>query len=344
MRPTIVFAYRYPSLGGPVTQLRARLDLFASHFDVRLLFERDYGGVAQFPAGIVTLAPTFDDQVDAITQLKPDYFVVIDSGWREQWIRAGSPGKLIVEVHTTTASLTFLDELRAAQRIDLFMVASRYLERVLTEHGIDEIAPIAVVPNTLRSDWLEPSEPWDAPAPILLWIGRLEVHKGVRRFIDLCDRIDATILPMLVGGTNDTDDEVMDTVQRLYGRSRPHRPIWLPKVSHDRMRRIYSSAAASGGMLVMTSDNENFPNTVVEAVMMGCPVVAPAVGGIPELLPKAALFPHGGDDDARALIVRALSDATFRADITERARAIIEPLVRPENALPRYLAALERAL
>src|SRR5690349_14841029 len=102
MRPTIVFAYRYPSLGGPVTQLRARLELFSPHFDVRLLFERDYGGVAQFPPEIVSIAPTFDTQVDAIAELKPDFFVVIDSGWREPWIRAGSPGKLIVHIHTTT--------------------------------------------------------------------------------------------------------------------------------------------------------------------------------------------------------------------------------------------------
>jgi hypothetical protein len=39
-----------------------------------------------------------------------------------------------------------------------------------------------------------------------------------------------------------------------------------------------------------------------------------------------------------------LLDPALRNSIAERARAIIEPLVRPENALPSYLAALERAL
>jgi len=345
MSPRIVFAYRYASPGGPVTQLLARQELFADHFDVRFLFEWDLGGVSLFPQEVVTMAPSFQDQVDAIAELKPDIFVVIDSGWREPWVRAGSPGKLVMEVHTTTSSLSFVDELRAAQRIDLFIVASKYLQKLLTDRGVGDIAPIAVVPNTLRSGWQEPAEPWEAPAPILLWIGRLEPHKGVRRFIDLCDTLpDGNVLPMLIGGTNDTDDEVTDTAQRLYGRQRAHRPIWLTKVPHDKMRRIYSSAAASGGMLVMTSDNENFPNTVVEAAMMGCPIVSPAVGGVPELLPKEALFPHGDDDKARALITRTLSDDTFRKSITEGARTIIEPLVRPENALPAYLAALERAL
>jgi len=190
MRPRIVFAYRYASPGGPVTQLLARLELFASHFDVRMLFEWDLGGVSLFPPDIVTVAPSFQSQVDAIAELKPDVFVVIDSGWREPWIRAGSPGKLVMEVHTTTANLTFLDELRAAQRIDLFICASKYLASLLAERGLGDIAPIAVVPNTLRSGWVEKADPWDAPAPILLWIGRLEPHKGVRRFIALCDALD----------------------------------------------------------------------------------------------------------------------------------------------------------
>jgi glycosyltransferase involved in cell wall biosynthesis len=345
MAPRLVFAYRYAAAGGPVTQLLARATLFTPHFDVRMLFEQDLGGVAQFPPAVVTMAPSFQEQIDAIAQLKPDVFVVIDSGWREAWIRAGSPGKLVMEVRTTTSSLTFLDELRAAQRIDLFIVATKYLQRLLSESGAGDIAPIVVVPNTLRSGWAEQVDPWDAPAPILLWIGRLEPHKGVRRFIDLCDALDGEgVLPILIGGTNDTDEEVMDTVERLYGRKRTHKPIWLTRVPHDRMQRIYSSAAASGGMLVITSDNENFPNTAFEAAMMACPVVAPAVGGIPELLPKGALFQPGDDAAARALITRVLGNPTFRLSLADDARAIVEPLVRPENALPAYLAALERAL
>ena len=345
MRPLLVFAYRYASPGGPATQLLARLETFASHFDVRILFELDLGGVSLFPPESVTVAPTFQSQIDAIAELKPDLFVVIDSGWREPWIRAGSPGKLVMEVHTTTTNLTFLDELRAAQRIDLFIVASRYLAGLLADRGLGDIAPIAVVPNSLRRAWLQPAEPWQAPAPILLWIGRLEPHKGVRRFIDLCDALDPLgVIPMLVGGTNDTDEEVMETVERLFGSPRRHRPIWLTKVPHDLMRRVYATTAASGGMLVMTSENENFPNTVVEATMMGCPVVAPAVGGIPELLSPEALFAPGDDVAARALITRVLAEPALARSLTAAARAIIEPLVRPENALPAYLAALERAL
>jgi glycosyltransferase involved in cell wall biosynthesis len=344
VQPRIVFAYRYGALGGPSTQLLARLQAFRPHFDVRILIERDLGAVRSFPPDVITVAPTFQSQIDAIGALEPDWFVVFDSGWREPWIRAGSPGRLVLEVRTTSSSLTFLDELRAAQRIDLIIVATRYLAGLLERRGLGEIAPIAIVPN-IASSWPPPGDAWEAPSPILLWVGRLEPHKGVRRFIDLCDEVEPIgVLPLLVGGVNDTNDEVIDTVDHLYRSRRRHQPIWFPRVRHDEMPRIYASVARSGGMLVITSDNENFPNTAVEATMLDCAVVAPAVGGIPELLPPDALFPPGDDAAASALIEKVLRVDGFASSLATSARAIIEPLVRPENALPAYLAALDLAL
>ena len=101
----------------------------------------------------------------------------------------------------------------------------------------------------MRSGWTEQAEPWDAPAPILLWIGRLEPHKGVRRFIDLCDRID-DVLPMLIGGTNDTNEEVMDTVDRELGAiGRPgqvHFVTLLPKTRSGKLLRRSIQALAEG--------------------------------------------------------------------------------------------------
>lgn len=297
-----------------------------------------------FPADVVTVTPTFQSQVEVIRALEPDWFVVFDSGWREAWIRAGSPGKLVLEVRTTSSSLSFLDELRTAQRIDLIIVATRYLAGLLESRGLGDVAPIAIVPN-LVSSRPPPADGWEAPRPVLLWVGRLEPHKGVRRFIDLCAALEPMgILPLLVGGVNDTNDEVIETVDHLYGSLRRARPMWLTRVRHDEMDRIYASVARSGGMLVITSENENFPNTAVEATLLGCPVVAPAVGGIPELLPPEALFPPGDDAAASALIEKVLRVDGVASSLVTSARAIIEPLVRPENALPAYLAALDQAL
>jgi glycosyltransferase involved in cell wall biosynthesis len=340
----IVFAYRYGALGGPATVLLSRLETFAARFDVRLLFERDLGGVAQFPPERVTMTPTFQSQEDAIRDLKPDLFVAIDSGWREPWIRAGSPGKLIVEVHTASPQLVFLTELRSAQRIDLLIVPSHYLADVLIERGMGDIAPIAVVPNSLPRRWFKPTEGWEAPSPMLTWIGRLEPHKGVDRFLDLCDGLTGEFLPVLVGGTNDTEEEVMTTAERLYGTHRPKKPLWFPRVAYERMPRLYASIARSGGAVVMTSAAESFSMTVAEATLMGAPVIAPAIGGPAELLPPEALFAPGDDDAARALITKVLSEPGAGSSLTAAARAVVEPLVRPENALPAYLAALERAL
>src|SRR5206468_8424505 len=119
---------------------------------------------------------------------------------------------------------------------------------------------------------------------------------------------------------------------------------WLPRVAPDHMPRLYASAAASGGALVITSDLENFPMTVVEATMQGCPVVGPAVGGLPELLPAAALFEAGDEEAAQRLVAKVVSEPGAGATLAASARAIIDPLVRPERALAAYLAALDSAL
>jgi glycosyltransferase involved in cell wall biosynthesis len=341
----IVFAYRYGSLGGPATVLLSRLETFTRRFDVRILFERDLGGVAQFPPASVTMTPTFQSQMDAIRDLKPDLFVAIDAGWREPWIRAGSPGKLIVEVHTASPQLVFLKELQAAQRIDLLIVPSHYLAGILVERGMADIAPIAVVPNSLSRLWFQPVEGWAARTPMLAWIGRLEPHKGIGRFLDICDGLRSIdFLPVLAGGTNDTEEEVTTTAERLYGARRPRKPLWFPRVAHERMPRLYASIARSGGAVVMTSEAESFSMTVAEATLMGSPVIAPAIGGPAELLPPEALFPPGDNDAARALIMKVLSEPGVGSSMTAAARAIVEPLVQPENALAAYLAALERAL
>jgi glycosyltransferase involved in cell wall biosynthesis len=323
--------------------------MFRPHFDVRLVFERDLGAVATFPPDVVTVAPTFTSQIEAIRALEPDWFVVFDSGWREPWIQAGSPGKLVLEIRTTSSALSFLTELRATQRIDLIIVATRYLATRLAEVGLSDLAPIAIVPNIYLppsedddSFWSEPL--WSAPRPTLLWIGRLEPHKGLARFTRILDSVaDLEPLPILVGGTNDTEAEVLDAARGLFGPRR-HPCVWLPRVRHEMIPRVYRSVAASGGGLIITSEDENFPNTAVEATMLGCPVIARAVGGLPELIPAEALFPPDDDERAASLVRRLLTDRAFGPAIARSTRAIVEPLTDPEAALPAYLSALDRAL
>jgi glycosyltransferase involved in cell wall biosynthesis len=80
--------------------------------------------------------------------------------------------------------------------------------------------------------------------------------------------------------------------------------------------RLFRAADAS----VLPSAWENFPHTVVEALAVGCPVIATAVGGVPEVVRDGENGLLVGANDAAGLaaaIRRFFADAELR----ERLRA-----------------------
>jgi glycosyltransferase involved in cell wall biosynthesis len=75
--------------------------------------------------------------------------------------------------------------------------------------------------------------------------------------------------------------------------------------------RLFTAADAS----VLPSAWENFPHTVVEALAVGCPVIATAVGGVPEVVVDGenGLLVSAGDAQAlAAAIARFFSDDGLR--------------------------------
>lgn len=340
-RPRLVWGYRYGILGGVCSALLGRLPAFARVFDVAVLLERDLGAAAEFPAGTVRVAPTPQEQVEAIRYLAPDLFVAIDSpGLIEAWDRAGSPGRLIVEVHTTTSGQSYVHGMSPAQRVDLVLASSDYLAGLLRESGVDRLAPIRVLPPALEPEWFGPTTAWTPPEPLLLWVGKLDDHKRWWAFLDLCASVRAPAVPVLAGGSTAPPDRVRDLLARLDGR----RALWLPSVRRDLMPRLYAAVAASGGLSLSTSRNESSPMSVAESILMGCPVVAPAVGGIPGLLAPLGLYPPDDFGAARDLVERALADPALREEIVAKSRPLVEDRVDPEAGLARFLAALDDAL
>jgi glycosyltransferase involved in cell wall biosynthesis len=78
-------------------------------------------------------------------------------------------------------------------------------------------------------------------------------------------------------------------------------------------------------VLVLPSFSEGFGLVVVEAMLANVPVIATAVGAVPEIVAdeETGLLVPSGDPDALAkAIERLLGDAGLRADYARRARAI----------------------
>jgi glycosyltransferase involved in cell wall biosynthesis len=79
---------------------------------------------------------------------------------------------------------------------------------------------------------------------------------------------------------------------------------------------------AGADLAVVTSDWEARQLFAQEALRAGVPLVATAVGGLPELVGEAALLVPAGDVDAVDAAVRSLlDDPALRADLAARGRA-----------------------
>jgi glycosyltransferase involved in cell wall biosynthesis len=120
------------------------------------------------------------------------------------------------------------------------------------------------------------------------------------------------------------------------------RVSFLGSVPREQVLRLFRAADAS----VLPSAWENFPHTVVEALAVGCPVIATEVGGVPEVVRDGenGLLVAPGDPAALAdAIVRYFSDDELRARLSEAAARSVEDYSE-QVVFATIEAELERAV
>jgi teichuronic acid biosynthesis glycosyltransferase TuaC len=168
---------------------------------------------------------------------------------------------------------------------------------------------------------------------IVLYVGHLSREKGAHdllaAFSSLAGDVRATLV-MVGDGAGAAAcralAEQLGVAARFVG-AQPHEtvPVWL----------------AACDVLALPSWNEGMPNVVVEALACGRPVVATAVGGIPDVVKGAlgTLVPPHDVPALTAALARTLA-------VNHDARAISDALDRPDWATSASLlhASLLRAL
>jgi glycosyltransferase involved in cell wall biosynthesis len=140
-------------------------------------------------------------------------------------------------------------------------------------------------------------------AQVVVMVGEVGPRKDQETFLRALARLDDPTLTTLVVG-----DGPEPEVRRLRGLTAAlgldDRVRWLG------FRRDVPSVIALADLLVLPSREEGFPNTLLEAMALGVPVVATPVDGVPELIDDGV---HGrlvppGDPAALADAVRGLLD------------------------------------
>jgi glycosyltransferase involved in cell wall biosynthesis len=107
-----------------------------------------------------------------------------------------------------------------------------------------------------------------------------------------------------------------------------------------RSRTQVAQEMAAAQLFVLPSRTEGLPRVLLEAMAVGTPCVATAVGGIPELLPATALTRPDDPAALAELIERVLSSPELRRQLVELGDATLADF-RPETQAPRRRAFLQ---
>jgi len=156
-----------------------------------------------------------------------------------------------------------------------------------------------VVPNAVDENFFDIA-PEPPERPRILCVGNISYRKNQLKLIEALDPI-ATQLPIetiFLGVAADADPYA-----RTFDAQLRHRP-WC-KYGGFADRQSLKTYLKGASLLVLPSIEDNCPMVVLEAMAAGVPVVAPNVGGVPELV----------DDGQTGLLCDPFEAASIRAAI-----------------------------
>jgi alpha-maltose-1-phosphate synthase len=180
----------------------------------------------------------------------------------------------------------------------------------------------------------------DPGVPFLLFVGRITRQKGIIHLVEAIKYLRPGVQIVLCAGAPDTPEigaEMAEHVEQARAQS-PNRIIWVPQiVPREALISLYTHAA----VFVCPSVYEPFGIINLEAMACETPVVASAVGGIPEvvvhgetglLVPFEPVSAHDFDPkepeqfsrDLAAAVNRLLDDPATMRQMSGNARARVE--------------------
>jgi glycosyltransferase involved in cell wall biosynthesis/polysaccharide pyruvyl transferase WcaK-like protein len=179
----------------------------------------------------------------------------------------------------------------------------------LIEQNNGQPYPIEIIPNGISGDWIVP----DTKEQRILVVSRLFRRKGVQYLLSALEGQSFGWPIDIVGDGpyRSTLDELAKTVQdpiRFHGWMDNHSPALLA---------LYRKSS----IFIFLSTAENFPISLLEAMLSGTAIIATDLAACREVLGDAALFVPPGDVSAiQKRILDLISHETLRTDLAHKAR------------------------
>jgi len=234
--------------------------------------------------------------------------------------------------------------LRKSRRV---ITVSRAFARQLADIGVDA-GRIEVVHNAIDPAWGEIAHlrqqkraelQIEEQDKVLLIVGRLSREKAhgalveaLARLRHLCPEVPVKLL--IVG-----DGPERGTIERIAAAHGVRDQVILTGYTAD-VAPYYAAA----DIAVLASVTEGSPNALLEAMAASLPVVATAVGGIPEIVSdhETAILVPAGDVEALAQGLReVLMDETAAREMAVRARSLIVSRFTPQARMRRLCEIYE---
>lgn len=219
----------------------------------------------------------------------------------------------------------------ACRLADCVLVNAEAIRNWLVENGYDP-ASITVIGNGIDITRFRPAEApgetdvhrefgFPPGAPLVVLVARLEESKGTADLIDAMAMVAARrpdVRALLVGGgTPAATAALTDRVRQLGVGA---------MVAFAGHRLDVPRLLRAATMSVLPSRSEGLPNVVLEAMAVGVPVIATAVGGVPEVVVDGVtglLVPAADPSVLAAAIERLLAEPALAARLGAAGRQLV---------------------
>jgi glycosyltransferase involved in cell wall biosynthesis len=208
---------------------------------------------------------------------------------------------------------------RSLKRARRIVVPSRYLAAFATRWGLDA-RRIEVLPNPAPPP--AEVEPASLDGAAFVFVGRLTAQKALPVALDALARVREARLVLVGDGPERGALEEL-AVQLGVG----DRVEFRGSLPRDEALRVVAGSRAA----LLSSAWENLPHAAVEALSVGVPVVATAVGGVPEVVrdqENGLLVPPNDPEALAAAMRRILEEQELREWLAASARQSVSALSR----------------
>ena len=204
---------------------------------------------------------------------------------------------------------------KASRHVDQFVSPSRFTAQMHSERGFPQ--PVTHLPyfiDRVDQDWKNPG-PRPQEKPYFLFVGRLEVIKGLQTLIELWKRVPD--FDLLVAGTG-THEKQLRTQAASNQRIK-----FLGALPQRELGTLYFHALAC---IVPSITYETFGIIIIEAFARKTPVIARDLGALPEVIhDSGGGFVYRTDEELLGAMQRIASSPILRCELGEKGyRAFVQ--------------------